>query len=181
MNKYFQYKSSLKGKIATNCDSYKDYWKFDYVTVNENTNEIEIAFTAYNMKKDFTSNSPFVCREITNYLFSDNFEFGKQGYLINYFFICENISVFHVENIYPGMKGLAVRFRTNDAQLKDVAQWYPEAEKLTITGDFKVEDLAEFKNLQCLKINDGITQEEKEQILSICPDVNLLDTKIKDK
>lgn len=180
--KYFRHVESLEEKVCANCNSYKDYWEFDYISVKENMREIEISLTANDLNKNYASKSSFVCREITNYLFSEEFEFAKQGYHINFLFICRNISVFHVEDIYFGMKELKVRFRTNVAQLGDVAEWYPETEFLIIEkGDFQLEDLAEFKNLRRLRICDGITWEEKARILSICPDVNLLDTKIKEE
>ena len=183
--KYSQLVESLEEKVRTNCNSYKEYWKFDYISVKENMREIEISLTANDLNKGCeycASNSPSVCREITDYLFSEEFEYAKQGYHINFIFVCRYWDVFHVEDIYPEMKEVKVRFHTDDAQLKDVAEWYPETEFLTIEGgDFQLDDLAEFKNLSRLWIRWVITHEEKEQILSICPDVNLLDTKIKDE
>ena len=183
--KYFQHTKSLEEKICDNCNSYKEYWELDYASVNENMREIEISLTAndLNISCEYcASNSPSVCREITDYLFSEEYEYGEMGYHINFIFICRYWNAFHVEDVYPGMKGMKVRFHTNDAQLGDVAEWYPETEFLTIEGgDFQVEDLAEFKSLRRLRIRDGITWEEKTHILSICPDVNLLDTKIKDE
>lgn len=181
--KYFQYINSLEGKISTHCNSYKEYWKLDYVNVNENINEINIAISAKKKKttpNEYVSKTPIVCNKITDYLFSDQFEYCKSEYYLNFHFYYGHDD-FHVENIYPDRGDISVRFSTYDVALKDLAEWYPETEKLTIYGgDFQLEDLAGFKNLRRLRITNGITQEEKERILSICPDVNLLDTKIKE-
>lgn len=181
--KYFLHTKSLEEKISDNCNSYKEYWELDYVTV-EDIGGINIAMSANEMKvrpQEYVSRSPDACREIAAYLFSDEFEYRKLGYSLNFHFYY-NHKDFHVENIQPEMGDISVGLSTYDAELKDVAEWYPETRKLSIySGDFQLEDLAEFKNLSRLWIRWGITQEEKEQILSICPDVNLLDTKIKDK
>lgn len=168
---------TLKEKVEAHCNSYKDTWNLRYVRSIDENKVIEVFLKKLEEKeRNQISTSPSICSEITDYLFSDEFAFQSNDYLINFHFEYGSGAFYEVNEVKPGMKHIFLRIPANDASLKELAEWYPDTEKYEELGffkDFQVEDFVYFKNLRFIKLARTITEEQKSIIMSILPEVEL--------
>lgn len=172
----------LKLKIAMNCDSYKDKWRLSSLRIDEDARKVRMEFrfifydyTTLFLEEDVAM-TPLVCEEISNYLFSDVFRFKEDGYQLDFRFADGQLFHLEVQNVEPEMKNICLKLPDRSYfPISKYSEWYPETESLDI---YRIDDdalaaIGEFTNLKYIITGTKLTEEQKEDILSRIPDVEI--------
>ena len=177
--------SSLKYQVDLNCQQYKEAWMLSSVEVNDEKKEIVIELKNRGGKEPKFDETPHVVDEISSFLFSDNYQYSENDYIITIKLVAgEPISVFiEVGNITPQMNEIKLTsFRLSDVStlgLREFAEWYPNA--VYIKTDLhanNLDDLEKFHQLKEIFFTKGINEKQRDTILTLFPDIDLGDTEI---
>lgn len=176
------YKISIKRKVIGKCDSFKDIWNLGSVFVKEEEKEVQVGFELIvrNGRSRFDESNYAVtaeaCKEITDYLFSDEFQFREEGYHLNFYFSDNQLFHLEVKDIGPEMNNIHLKL-SDDCYFPQIrySEWYPETvvlEKYRVDEEV-LESLKYYTNLRVFKTGGNLTDEQRDQIMSICPNIEI--------
>lgn len=168
-----------------NCTEFREDWQLWSIEDMKDEKSIIVTFHEKNRPRNFSKTKEIV-EEIKECLFSSQYTYADEGYRIDVDFTVVGVSSLKICDITPPMDEISISssvIYADEAPIKKLAEWFPNVVSITTDNccEDNLEDLKMFRNLEKVQLTNGITQEEKEQILSIFPDIDLDNTKIKDE
>ena len=172
----------MKRKILAKCESFKGIWDMGRPQIDENGKRIKIGFTLLVSKEisrvdaENYALTSIACEEISDYLFSDNYNYREEGYQIDFCF--SDNQLFHLEvlNVEPDMKNIYLSLSDdNYFPISRYTEWYPKTETLDVYSidENTIEAIKNFSHLKRIKTGPDLTDEQRNQIMSICPNIEI--------
>lgn len=171
----------LRNKILANCNSFCKSWNMGRPEIDENERKIEIGFSRIlsdgrRTYEGDAANTALACKEISDYLFSDRFHFKKEGYQIGFVFSDNKQFQLEVQNVEPDMRNIYLKLPDEDLIPNNrYSEWYPQTETLDVYNidDDVIELIQNLPHLKCIRTGPDLTDDQREKILEICPDVEI--------
>ena len=172
---------TLKTLVLDNCSEYRDNWRFESIDVIQDQKTIIVTFNESLYKEMKFDKTKEIVDEIAGFLYSSKFTYKDEGYRISVEFYRKSPTKLLIKNITPQMDEISVVNNCADGvTIKKLAEWFPNAESVTIQHIYEdnFEDFKLFNHLEKIEYANGITKKEEAYILSIFPEIDLANTKI---
>ena len=175
--------TSLKSRVQKKCISYKNNWEIERFDIDDEDKEISILFSRKEGTSFNVQEIPMIVNEIKDYVFSQEEPYNELEYRLIITMQPVKPCTISIDNITYDMYEIGlVSYDTYDyyeVTIKDLAEWYPDATVLR-TDKTDLESIKLFHNLRAIYLSNGITNKQKEDILSIFPKLDFGDTPIID-